>query len=199
MKPVNNLDSLLRSLVLKTEGEIVSVRDLLNAVGRRSYGPILLLLGFIAISPLTIVPGANWLVALLTLIIAVQILFGRPWPWIPRKAQDVSFPRNTLVRGVAISEKYARYIDRFLAPRLTFLTEPPFVQLVALVCIAAALITFPLGLIPFGPILPGLTILLFGLGLTARDGFVLIFASATLACAVWLAWRYLPTLLSYIT
>ena len=199
MKPVNNLDSLLRSLVLKTEGESVSVRDLLNAVGRRAYGPILMLLGFIAISPLTIVPGANWLVALLTLIIAVQILFGRKWPWIPRKVQDVSFPRNALVRGVAISEKYARFIDRFIAPRLTFLTEPPFVLLVALVCIAAALITFPLGLIPFGPILPGLTILLFGLGLTARDGFMLILASAALAGAIWLVFRYLPTVLSYFT
>ncbi|MEE9380393.1 MAG: exopolysaccharide biosynthesis protein, partial [Hyphomonadaceae bacterium] len=69
MRQVNNLHSLMRSLVVNTDGERVTVRDLLNAVGRRSYGPILLLLGFIGISPLSIVPGANWLVALLTLII----------------------------------------------------------------------------------------------------------------------------------
>ncbi|MCF6329705.1 MAG: exopolysaccharide biosynthesis protein, partial [Henriciella sp.] len=49
MRQVNNLHSLLRSLCNKTEGESVSIRDLLNAVGRRSYGPVLLLLGFIAI------------------------------------------------------------------------------------------------------------------------------------------------------
>ena len=197
MRQVNNLHSLMRSLVVNTEGERVTVRDLLNAVGRRSYGPILLLLGFIGISPLSIVPGANWLVALLTLIIAVQILFGRKWPWVPRKVQEVSFPRDALVKGVAISEKYARFIDRFLAPRLTFLTEPPFVLIIALVCIVAALVTFPLGLVPFGPLLPALTIMLFGLGLTARDGFVLILAGAALGGAVWLAWRYVPSLLSY--
>ena len=67
MAEVRNLRTLLQSLCSGTEGETVSVTDLLNAVGRRSYGPVILLLGFIAISPLTIIPGANVLVALITL------------------------------------------------------------------------------------------------------------------------------------
>ena len=43
---VNNMSSLLTSLCERTEGDTVSIADLLNAVGRRSYGPVLLLLGF---------------------------------------------------------------------------------------------------------------------------------------------------------
>ena len=43
MSQVNNLCSLLRSLKDRTEGETVTIADLLNAVGRRSYGPVLLL------------------------------------------------------------------------------------------------------------------------------------------------------------
>ena len=58
MATVNNLSSLLHSLETNTEGDKVTVRAMLNAVGRRSYGPILLLLGFLALSPLTIIPGA---------------------------------------------------------------------------------------------------------------------------------------------
>lgn len=89
MAQVRNLRTLLQSLCSQTEGESVSVGDLLNAVGRRSYGPVILLLGFIAISPLTIIPGANVLVALITLIFAVQMVFGRQYPWIPKKSPRV--------------------------------------------------------------------------------------------------------------
>ena len=74
MAQVRNLRTLLQSLCSQTDGETVSVGDLLNAVGRRSYGPVLLLLGFIAISPLTIIPGANVLVALITLIFVATVL-----------------------------------------------------------------------------------------------------------------------------
>ena len=184
MTKVNNLSSLMRSLVDKTSGETITARDMLNAVGRRSYGPILLLLGFIAISPLTIIPGATWLVALLILLISGQIILGRSYPWIPARLLKFEFRREDLLKGVDFAEGHVRRVDAVLRPRLTFLTDPPFAQLIALVCIAAALVSFPLGFIPFGPVLPGLAVLLFGLGLTARDGFVLIAAAASLVGAL---------------
>ena len=186
MAEVKDLGTLLRSLEDRTSGEKVSVEAMLNAVGRRSYGPILLLLGFIALSPLTVIPGANWLVALIILLMAGQILFGKKYPWLPSRVLNFEFPRSALIQGIEIAEPYVSQIDRFLKPRLAILTEPPFVQLVALVCIGAALITFPLGLIPFGPLLPSLTVLLFGLALTARDGVVLILAGAALMGSLWL-------------
>ncbi len=195
MTKVNNLHSLLRSLCTQTTGETVSVRDLLNAVGRRSYGPILLLLGFIALSPLAIIPGANVMVALLILIFAVQMVFGRRFPWIPKRALEFSFPRKHLIRGVAMAEKHAHTIDQLLHPRLTFLTRSPFIQIVALACVAAALVTLPLSFVPLGPLLPSLTVLLFGLAITARDGFLLILAGATLCGAIYLmirVWAVLP-------
>ncbi|MEO0608688.1 MAG: exopolysaccharide biosynthesis protein, partial [Pseudomonadota bacterium] len=134
MAQVRNLRTLLQSLCSETEGESVSVGDLLNAVGRRSYGPVLLLLGFISISPLTIIPGTSVLMALVTLIFAIQMVVGRRYPWIPQKALAFEFQRKYLVQGVAMADKYVVQVDRFLKPRLTFLTNAPFVQLVALAC-----------------------------------------------------------------
>lgn len=189
MAKVKNLSSLLHSLETQTEGETVTVHSMLNAVGRRSYGPILLLLGFIAVSPLTIIPGATWLVAILTLLIAGQILLGRKFPWIPSRFLEIEFPRSALLQGIRIADPYVCQVDRFLKPRLAFLTAPFFAPFVALICIAAALLTIPLGLVPFGPVLPGLTVLFFGLALTARDGFMLILAIAGLAAACWLLYR----------
>ena len=193
MTKVRNLSTLLSSLLEEAcsepGNEQIRVRDLLDAVGRRAYGPILLLLGFIAISPLTIIPGATWLVALLILVVAVQIVFGRKYPWIPRKALDFEFQREHLERGVEVATPWAKRIDRFVRPRFDLLTQPPFAQLIALICIAAALVSFPLGFIPFAPVLPGLAVLLFGLGLTARDGLVILAAAASLAGAIFLLLR----------
>lgn len=199
MTQVYNLESLLVSLTERTDGDKVTVRDLLNAVGRRSYGPILLLLGFVAISPLTIIPGANWMVALITLIVALQIVIGRPFPWVPRRLLDLEFERKHLTAGVDAMRKYVHIVDRLMAPRLTFLTDPPFAQLVALICVAAAAVSIPLGLFPFGPVLPGLTVLLFGLGLTARDGIVLSIAAMALFGAVLLMVRVIPRLSGQLT
>lgn len=195
MTKVRNLRTLLQSLCSETEGDSVSVADLLNAVGRRSYGPVILLLGFIAISPLTIIPGTSVLVALVTLIFTLQMVFGRPYPWIPKKALEFSFPRKHMVAGVAMADKYVVQVDRFLKPRLGFLTRPPFVNLVALACVGAALVTLPLSFIPFGPVIPSLAILLFGLAITARDGFIIILAGASLAGACYVlvrVWAVLP-------
>ena len=69
---------------------------------------------------------------------------------------------------------------------MTFLSKPPFVNLVAVMCLLAALITFPLGLIPFAPLAPGLAVVFFGLGMVARDGLWLALGSAATAAAFWL-------------
>lgn len=195
MENVHNLQSLLKSLCTQTTGETVSVGDLLNAVGRRSYGPVILLLGFIAISPLTLVPGANSLVAVVILIFALQMVIGRAYPWLPKKALEFSFPRKHLLAGAEALDKHAHTVDQLLKPRFTFLTRAPFVQLVALALVGAALVTIPLSFIPLGPVLPSLTVLLFGLAITARDGFLLVLAGATLVGAILLmirAWSVLP-------
>lgn len=195
MSDVHNLGSLLDSLCEETSGDRVSVGDLLNAVGRRSYGPVLALLGFIAISPLTIIPGANSLVAIVILIFAVQMVFGRNYPWLPRRALEFDFPREKMVQGVKAAQPYVGWVDRFLKPRLVFLTRSPFVQIIAAACVGAALVTIPLSFIPLGPVIPSLTVLLFGLAVTARDGFVLVLAGATLfgACYVLArVWEALP-------
>lgn len=182
---IKNLQTLIASLVEQTTGDSVSIEDLLDAVGRRAFGPLLLLLGFIAISPLTIVPGTSWLVALVTLLIAGQVLLGRQRPWLPKKALAVSFPREALVKGAELMAKPARTVDSFVKPRIGLLTDPPFVQIVSLLAMVAALITFPLGLVPFGPILPGLAIMLIGLGLTARDGIMLLLAGGAMVGAIY--------------
>ncbi|MBL8549554.1 MAG: exopolysaccharide biosynthesis protein [Hyphomonadaceae bacterium] len=165
----------------------ISIREILGHVGRRSYGPLLLFIGLFSISPATIVPGMTWLSAGMTLVIAGQMAVGRKHVWLPRKALDAAFEPGKVKGGVEKLRPWARRIDSFLKPRLRALAAPPLVILVALLCILAALITFPLGFIPFAPLAPGIAIVLFGLGMTAHDGLLLLLGAAPAIAAFALA------------
>lgn len=161
---------------------------LLSAVGRRSYGPLLLMVGLIAISPLTALPFTTTIVAAITLLIAGQMALGLRRPWLPKRVLDIPVPRKAFF---AFLDRARPAVDRldgvFLRERWTFMTAPLFVNAVALCVCAAALITFPLSLVPLAPLAPGLAIVLFGLGMTARDGLWLGAGVAFTIGAFWLA------------
>jgi hypothetical protein len=161
---------------------------LLNAVGRRSYGPLLLLTGLIAVSPLTVLPFTTSVVAAITLLIAAQMALGFKRPWLPKQVLDIRVPRKAFFAFLDRARpKVERLEGSVLRQRWSFMTVPLFVNAVALCVCAAALITFPLSLIPFAPLAPGIAIVLFGLGMTARDGAWLAVGIALTAAAVWLA------------
>jgi hypothetical protein len=190
-EPEQNFTALFTCLVTETSGETVTLGQLMRIMERRSFGAVILLLGLIAISPLTVVPGATWTVASVTLLFSVQLLFAMRHPWMPRALLDLKMPRDQLIRFVKASRKMAHTADKLTAPRLSFLTRPPFVIGIAMLCIAAALITYPLGLIPLAPVLPGLAIVLMGVGLTARDGVFLVLATIAMGGSVMLLTRLL--------
>lgn len=165
----------------------MSMGELLGAVGRQSYGPLLLIIGLFAISPATVIPGMTWFAAALTLLVAGQMALGMRHMWLPRWVLNAKAPRALVRVGVREARDWSGRVDGLLRPRLSFLARPPFVNVVALMCIAAALITFPLGLIPLAPLAPGLAVVFFGLGMTARDGLWLALGAGAVGGAGWLA------------
>jgi hypothetical protein len=170
----------------------LSIREILDVAGKRAYGPLLLIIGIMSVSPLALIPGSTWTFAVLTLLVAAQMAFNLKHPWLPKAALNVSFP-ETKVRGALRKLRpWTKRADSIIRPRLQFLAAEPWLALVALLAIAAALITFPLSFIPFAPFIPGVTIILIGLGLTARDGVVLGIAML-IVCggAYWLAMRWM--------
>lgn len=168
--------------------EGVRLGVLMNAVGRRSYGPLFLVVGLFAISPATVLPGMTSVAATVILLIALQMALGFKRPWLPKSVLDIRLPRRTFFHFI---DRARPVIDRmdggWLRPRWTFLTVPLFVNLVALCIAVAALITFPLSLIPFAPLAPGIAIVLFGLGMIARDGLWLSVGIAATAGVLWVA------------
>lgn len=166
----------------------VRVGAILHVVERRSYGALLLFIGLFSISPATILPGMTWFAAVVALILSLQLAIGARHPWVPRAIRNVCVSRASLRAASSDGLRaWARRFDHVLAPRLLFLSAPPFANIAGLFCAAAALATFPLGLIPVAPLAPGIAITLVGVGLFARDGLLLIVGGAIVAGAAWLA------------
>lgn len=190
-KEPSSLNDVLDEIAYKADHddtpEDLTLSEILDSVGRRSYGPLLLVIGLFAISPATVVPGMTWFAAVLTLVVAGQMALGLRHTWLPKGVTRVDLKRERVHAAVARMRGFARGLDGLLKPRLKFLSGPPFVNLIALLCIGAALITFPLGLIPFAPLAPGLAVVFFGLGMTARDGLWLLLGTLFVAGAFYLA------------
>jgi hypothetical protein len=187
------LDSLSAQAANHQVGDMrdITVRDMFAALGARSYGALLLLLGLISISPLTVLPGANWFVAAITLLVAAQMSFAARHLWLPRAILDVRLHRTSIRATVESLRPAARFFDALLKPRLTALTEKPFMNVAGLVCAIAALATFPLGLVPLGPVAPGLAISIIGLGLFFKDGLIMLIGALIVAGAVALAYQFI--------
>lgn len=164
----------------------VSLAQIMQAVGTRAYGPLLLVPGLVALAPTGAIPGMSIVTGTIIVVVAIQLLFGRNKPWIPKRALEFSFSRDTLLSAMERGRPYARRIDDFLKPSFTQVTDFPATRIIAIVAIALALSMFPLALVPFAVAIPSSAIVLFALGLTARDGRLIIagFILAGLALAL---------------
>jgi hypothetical protein len=177
-RPVSNLEELLDRVSEAARGhDRVSIGGILQIVGRRSFGPLLLFGGLIALSPIIgDTPGVPTMVGLFVLIITVQLLFGREYLWLPRWLLKRSIARESLCKALAWLRKPARFVDRLIRPRLTALTHTIGMYMIAAVSFAIAAAMPVMEIIPFVANGAGAALTAFGLALVAHDGLLAIVA-----------------------
>lgn len=153
----------------------ISFDAVLDAIGRRSFGPLLLLAGLITLAPvISGVPGVPVAMGLFTLLISAQLLLGRRTFWLPAWLRERKLSRDKVQKGLDWMRKPARLIDRLLRYRYTFMTSKRGVQLTALACLLLASVMPPMELVPFSANIAGAALTLFGLALMAHDGLLSI-------------------------
>lgn len=156
------------------EAPKVSVDDILEAVGRRSFGPLLLVAGLITLAPVIgDIPGMPTLMAVLVLLVSGQLLAGRKTFWLPKWLLRRSVSRKGFDKALGWMKKPASWIDGLLGVRLAWMSGYVGIRATALACLLVAIAMPPMEFIPFTANGAGLALTLFGLGLVARDGIVL--------------------------
>ncbi|MBO6718129.1 MAG: exopolysaccharide biosynthesis protein [Rhizobiaceae bacterium] len=160
----------------RSDSTTVSVDDVLDKVGHRSFGPILFVPALIAFTPLGGVPGLPSALAVVVILVAGQMAVGTDSIWLPRMVRSRSIDSSRLASAVSYLRPVARVIDRLLKPRLLWLTGQPFVRLAAGFCILVALTIPPLEIVPFAGTVSWGAIAAFALALVFRDGLLALIA-----------------------
>jgi hypothetical protein len=161
------------------ERDRVPLQKILDHVGRRSFGPLLLVGGVVALAPIVgDIPGVPTATGVFVLLVTVQLLFGRKHFWLPRWLLERSAPRDKVCKALEWLRPPARFVDRFLRPRLTVLTRGTATWVVALVSAAIAATMPAMEVIPFAANVAGAALTAFGLALIARDGAMVLLAFA---------------------
>ncbi|MDF9435735.1 MULTISPECIES: exopolysaccharide biosynthesis protein [Chromohalobacter] len=185
-----SLTQLLEKLDDANDGRTIHLQDVVDTFQSRGFGPLVTLPALLALLPTGGVPGVPSLCAIFIALIAVQQLFGRQSPWLPRKLRERGISHDKLHRSVERVRPWTRRIDRLLAQRLDILLQPVARRFIAVLVIALALAMIPLELLPFAAAMPALAITVIGLGMTADDGLLLLIgvllAAGLAVSAYWL-------------
>ncbi|MEM6618874.1 MAG: exopolysaccharide biosynthesis protein [Pseudomonadota bacterium] len=182
----NGLDAALGDLVRGASGDWATVGDVLDSLERRGFGPFIALLAALVCTPVGAIPGLPAIVGAALVLFASQLLIGRRKPWFPGRLRALTVPTQRLAAGAERLRPWVRRLTPWLRPRLSWAAEGFLsTALIALAVIINAVLMILFGFIPFMPFFVGLPIVLFGIGLTARDGVVTGLGYGIMALAIW--------------
>ena len=175
---ITNLAQLLEQLDRATQDKVrVDVSTIVAAVGSRSFGSLLLVAGLVTLAPVIgDIPGIPTLMGAFVLLISLQLLLRRTELWLPKWLLERSVARDKFAKAMRVMHPTARFIDRWLKPRLTYLTQGPGLHAIAALCIVIAAGMPLMEVVPFSANGAGAALTAFGLALIARDGLLALLA-----------------------
>lgn len=192
---IESLEVLLTRVAEAGEDEdgSVSLGAMLDAVGRRSFGPVLLLAGLVIVAPVIgDIPTVPSLMAVVIFLVAVQLLSRRREFWFPGWLTRRSVKRKRVQKAVKGLKKPAQWVDLILRRRLVALTGETGSMSIAATCVLLALAIPPMELVPFTATVAGAAVAGFGVALIAEDGLVALLSFLFTAGSLALALSLLP-------
>ncbi|MGM0417435.1 MAG: exopolysaccharide biosynthesis protein [Thermodesulfobacteriota bacterium] len=173
-----NLEQLLEKIgtMAETEKDRITFGAIIDAIGTRSIGPLLLAPGLILTSPLSGIPGVPTLMGIFLLLISAQLPFKKQSYWMPQLLLKRSFKKKSVSKAVSKIRPAAKFVDRFIQPRLTFLVRGISKYIIASICFITGLCIPVMEIVPFSASGAGAVITLYGLSLVAYDGFIALTA-----------------------
>lgn len=176
--------ALLQDLMDAFPEEQVTVGDILKRLEGQAFGLLLLVLALPNCIPN--IPGLSTIFGVMMVAPAVQLILGRGDLWLPARVRRWSISRHALQMAINGSLPVLKRIERYVAPRWTFLTKPPFTQLLGLQTLFLAFVLIlP---IPLGNWMPGITVAATALALLQRDGRLAVLSVPLTLVSVALAW-----------
>jgi len=163
------------------DGERVTFGEILLGLRHRAAGFATLLFSLPCCLPMP--PGIPTVCGIALVIIALNLIAMRRRLWLPAVVAGKTVARSDLDRMVARATPLMRRLERYCRPRLPMVTESVGKVLVGLVILVLGLIMIlP---IPFvGNMPPAIAASVIALGMTERDGLIVLIGLAVSIVAV---------------
>ena len=173
---------------LGRSGDRLTLDEMVVAFGERAFGALMIVTALMSLLPWP--PGGKVIFSVPLMIVASELTLQRHSLWLPQWAMRASVSRTGYAKGLGRVLPAIRFIERLSRPRLKVLTGPLAQMVIGLICLGlAVMLAFP---VPFGDMLPAVTIALFGFAVMQRDGLATIAGLVgTAVCIGYLAlvWR----------
>lgn len=163
----------LRGLGSRLHGKTgsVSVGEIVDALGPAAIGMVLIVLTLPALIP---IPGPfGLLFGTILMIVSGQLMFGARRLWLPAVIRQRSLPISGVARVAAMGVPLLARVEAWLKPRRLL----PLTSRLARIALSVPLVilAFAIALpIPFGNVLPALSVIALALGIVVRDGVAII-------------------------
>jgi hypothetical protein len=176
-KPPQSLAGALQRVLRGRKARVTLGEIVARAEGDGGLGPVLFVLTLPVLLPLP--PGVSMVLAVPLLIVALQIVAGRPRLWLPDALARRSVERSALVKLMSRVLPLLGRLETAVRPRWRVLTGRIGVRAVGAACtLFAVILILP---IPFANLVPAMAMGIFALGLTRKDGLLVLIGYSLLA------------------
>lgn len=193
---------ILHALALNHQGERISIQDMIDGLGERSFGFLLLLFSLPCIvSP----PGIGSLPGIPLMFFGLQMLLQFRTPWLPKAVSNRSIRKKDLLFVITRTTPVMRRIERWCRPRWGFVIGPLGERLLGLLIAFLAFVILLPGPGTNQP--PGVAIAFMSIAIIERDGLLVfvgvaasLIAGYIAALALWLfATTIVPSVWQWVT
>ncbi|MET4698794.1 hypothetical protein ABIE65_001816 [Constrictibacter sp. MBR-5] len=177
------LSEVLEHLERSVHGRSITVQDMMDALGRKSFAAMIMIFALLAASPASAVPGLTATVGLAVAVMVVQMLAGRDCIWLPGFLAGRRIPSQRVCQAIGWLRRPVHAVERVLRPRMTFLIKRPWLYLPLSLMLCIALFMPFMEVVPTSGSIAATVVALFAAGMLMRDG-ALVFAATLLSAAV---------------
>jgi hypothetical protein len=160
----------------------VTLGDVLHLAGERVFGFLFVLLALPSALPVP-APGYSIPFGIIIFLLAMQLIGGAEFPWLPQKALNHTMSRQQVQKLVKAGVPWLQRIEGVSRPRLNGVCTSRAGQAILGVAIALMAVSMMIP-IPGTNTLPAIGIFITGFGLLEDDGAISLAGLLVCACAL---------------
>ncbi|MFT3691054.1 exopolysaccharide biosynthesis protein [Paenirhodobacter sp.] len=165
------------------------VAGLADVIGRRAFAALMFVAALVAVSPASVVPGVTSVVAVVSFLLAGQMVLGQRSLWLPGVIAARRIEGARLRAAVQWLRRPVGWLERLSRPRLLFLLRGPALLLWLALVMGLCLVMPFLEVIPGAGTLAATCIALIAAAILTQDGVLAVLGAGFAAAYLFLVVR----------